>query len=197
MTDNEYFLDYIGKNYDEIKKRFKSYCYNKHQPWSEDIFQETIIKCHDLIKKNGEIKDKSNQGIENLFFMAFKTNIIRELEYAYVKNRDENITGEALKDKYEEYKQYNEISSEDKVLKDAFQDFSVNYILSKVEENFNTIDFRLFRIKLFYNTTYKKIKELTKIGNSKQRIVNVQKWIKDNISKEELKEAFEEYQQQL
>lgn len=192
MQDNEIFMNYIGDNYNQLKKRMKGYCFNKSIIFNEDVFQSTIIRCYDLITKNKTMKDNTPSGIENFFFMAFKTNIVRELEYAYIKNRDYNITGDALKDKYEEYKE-TETTQDEKVSRDMYLDFSTKYILNLIEQNFSPVDFHLFKIKLFYTCTYKRLKELTKIKDCKNRIIKINEWVKQNITKQEINKAFEEY----
>lgn len=196
MRDSEQFITYIGEHYQELMKRFKSFCFNKNYPWDYDIFQTTILKCYNLIEKQG-LKDLSPDGIENYFFKAFKVNTIREQEYAYIANRDDNYTSESLIDAYEDYKTKNEQTAQQKVLDDAFQDFTIKYIVDVVEQEFDTISSHLFRIKLFYGCTYKRLKELTKIKDCKQRILKINEWLRENINKKDLYELFDEYQQNM
>lgn len=196
MRDSEQFITYIGEHYQELMKRFKSFCFNKNYPWDYDIFQSTILKCYNLIEKQG-LKDLSPDGIENYFFKAFKVNTIREQEYAYIANRDDNYTSESLIDAYEDYKTKNEQTAQQKVLDDAFQDFTIKYIVDVVEQEFDTISSHLFRIKLFYGCTYKRLKELTKIKDCKQRILKINEWLRENINKKDLYELFDEYQQNM
>lgn len=197
MTDSEIFMNYIGENYKQLKKRFKAFCFDKSVPWSEDVFQTTIVRCYDAISKKGKLNDKSSYGIESFFFMAFKTNSIRELEYAYNKNRDSNFDSTNISDAYEKYKETNDIDAEEKVTNDLFNDFCIKTILDSVEENFELIDYRLFKIKTFSGYSYKKISDLTHIRDCKNRIVKVKNWVKQNISRKDLEMLFDKYQQQI
>lgn len=193
VRDCEYFIQFIGDHYDQIKKQMRAYCFNQNKPWDEDIFQNTILKCYTTIEKQGTIKDKSDQGILNYFFMSFKTNIIREEGYAYKKYRDDNVDTPQLYELYEDYKNLFELTEDEKVLLDMYKDYAVKYILEQVEKNFSDIDYRLFSIKLYYKCTYKRLKEMTKIKDVKTRVMRINEWIKTNITKNEIQKSFDEY----
>lgn len=193
MQDNELFLKYVADNYSYLQKKMKSWAFNTHRTFDEDVFQTTILKIYDLITKNGKAKDNSDYGFECLFFRAFSLNTDREQQYAVNKLRDLNVMPEDINPLYENYVNENAITQDEKVLKDLFLDFSTSYILNKLEENFNSVDFHLYRIKLYYQCTYKKLKELTKVKDCKQRIVKMNEWIKSNITKQEIQSKFEEY----
>lgn len=187
--DKEKFLNYVNSNYKYLKRHLQSWAYNTHRTFDDDIFQDTIIKIYNLIEKKGKVNDSSDRGFECYFFMAYKQNLAREQEYARNKLRDDNSN---LSEQHEQFKSQ-QMTPEEKVLSDARKDFTIRYLLNKVEENFDMVTFRLFRIKLFYGCTYKKLVEMTKIRDSKQRVSKVNKWLKDNVTKQEVNKAFEDY----
>lgn len=189
IQDKDKFLNYVNTNYTYLKRHLQSWAYNTHRTFDDDIFQDTIIKIYNLIEKNGKAKDSSDYGFECLFFRAYSTNLDREQQYARNKLRDDNSN---LSEQYEQFKS-NQLTPEEKVLSDARKDYSIRYILTKVEDNFDMVTFRLFRIKLFYGCTYKKLVEMTKIKDAKTKVSKVNKWIKENVTKQEINEAFEEY----
>lgn len=197
MNDNEKFLQYVNSNYDYLQRKLKAWAFNTGRKFSEDIFQETIIKIYELITKNKKAKDPSDYGFECLFFRSFSTNTLRQAQYAYVKYRSEDITADTqIFDAYEDFKS-SDSSPEEKVESDLFKDFATRYLLCAVEDNFDDLDYRLFRIKIFYQCTYKKLKELTKIKDAKQRCVKINNWLKSNIDRKDIEKAFEQYQDNL
>lgn len=191
--DKDKFLTYVNTNYNYLQRHLKAWAFNTHRTFSQDIFQDTIIKIYNLIDKNGSARDNSDYGYECLFFRAYSTNLDREQQYARNKLRDDNSN---LFEQYETYKS-NEMTTEEKVLSDAKKDYAVKYILYKVEENFPIQDFRLYRIKLYYGCTYKKLVEMTKVKDCKQRVMRINRWIKENITKKEIEDAFDELQSEL
>lgn len=195
--DNELFLQYVADNYKYLEKKNKAWAYNTHREFNEDIFSQTILNIYELLTKNGKAKDNSDYGFECLFFRAFSTNTDRESQYARNKYKDGNVTSEQLFDFYEDWKNGNEITPEEKVEKDLYNDFAINYILNKVEQNFDIQSYRLYRIKLFYNCTYVQLKELTKVKDCKAKCTKIQKWLKENIKRKEVEKAFEEYKETL
>ncbi len=196
MKDEELFLSYIGENYEILKKRYINFCKDKNYDWNEDIFSDTIIKCHDAIEKKGNLKDNTPQGMENYFFQAFKINLKREKQYSRVAKRDLNVT-DTLEELYEDY--YNEvnITAKEKVKNDLFKDFSTLYIMMVVEHNFPQEHFHLFQLKTLCNLTYKQLAERTKSKGVRNKVLEVKNWLKDNLKKEEIKKAFDEQYRQL
>lgn len=190
MTDAENFLKWIGENYHQQKKKMRSYCWDKDIVWDEDSFESTIVKCYNLIERQGKMKDNTEKGMDNYFFMAFRMNIIRDKQYAYIKNRDYNITNDELFELYG-FTQEDKENEDEKIYNDALKDYTLNYILMQVEENFSPKDLYLFKLRTFEGLTYKKIKEDTKISDSKQRIQNINKWLKTNISYDVIKKEFD------
>ena len=188
-TDADKFINTVNDNYEIIKKELQSYCDSVGQTFDEDIFQDTILKCYALIDKQGTMKDPSLQGCKNFMFQSFKRNLKREQQYARNQKRDGNIIDIG---KYNEIYLNSKLTSEEKLKSDLRKDFFTLYLLQKVEENFDSEHFYLFRLKTFTNLTYAELAEKTKFKGCRQKVVNVKNWLKENVSKEEIEKAFEE-----
>ena len=188
MNDAAKFIKYINDNYDELFNRFQAFCNDKRYTFDADIFQDTIVKCYTLIDKQGYLKDTSNKGIENYFFMSFKQNLQREKQYARNQKRDDNVVNlSAVNEMYQNSK----LTQEEKLQSDLYKDFATLYLLHKVEDNFDAEHFYLFRLKTFTNMTYAQLAEKTGIKGVRQKVVNVKNFLKANVSKSEIDNAFE------
>lgn len=190
MSDKDKFMHYINDHYNHLKYKYINFCREHNYQWDEDIFQDTILKCHDAINKKGKLEDTTDQGIQNYFFISFKMNLKREGQYARNMKRDLNVSSDEIEELYEDYYNKNNSSSAQKVYKDLFKDFSVLYIMTIVEDNFSPEEFYLFRIKTLGNLTYKELQEKTKIKASRQKVINVKNFLKTNVKKEDIKKAF-------
>jgi hypothetical protein len=192
MSDQNTFIKYINDNYQLLKNKYRKFCSEKQYSWDEDVFSDTILKCHDAIKRKGKLEDKTAQGIENYFFRSFKQNIQREKQYCRVSKRDLNITSDNINNIYEDwYNKFND-SSINKIKSDLYKDFSVLYIMHKVEEEFDGEHFYLFKLKsLMPDMTYKKLQAKTHCTSCRQKVVDVKNWVKQNISKKEITDAFQ------
>lgn len=191
MQDSRLFINYINDNYNVLKAKYRKFCIEKQYDWDEDIFSDTILSCYNAIEKKGKLNDTSNQGIENYFFRSFKQNLQREKQYCRVSKRDLNYNSDNINEVYENW--YNETHTPErtKILSDLWKDFSTLYILTKVEDNWDDEHFLLFRLKyLVPQMTYKKLQEKTQAKKCRQKVSDVKNWIKENISKEEVKKAF-------
>ncbi len=191
MKDEQLFINYINDHYQELKSKYRKFCKEKDYQWDEDIFSDTILSCYTAIERKGGLDDTTNQGIENYFFRSFKTNLQREKQYCRVSKRDLNYNSDNIFSLYEEW--YNENNSPEriKLLSDLWCDFATLYILTKVEDNFDSEHFLLFRLKYLSKLTYKKLQEKTKAKKCRQKVVNVRAWIRENVTKDEIKKAFE------
>lgn len=192
QTNNEEmateFLNYIGEHHQDLWKRFKAFCRDKKYTWDEDVFEDTIIKCYDQIKKKG-MKDSSATGIENYFFMAFRQNTKREEQYARNANRT-MVDNETLQFLYEKWMNTKETAME-KIAKDLYKDFVTLYIMHLVETNFDYEHFHLFKLKtLVEGMTYKKLQQETKIKGARMKCVEVRTWLKENVTRKQVDEAF-------
>lgn len=183
------YLQWVSGNYDYLLNKYQAFCNNKKYKWDEDIFADTYVKIYNKIAKDG-IEDDSDKGFENYQFKAFKQNLQREAQYSRNKQRDDNVTN--ISGAYEDFYNKTYSSKKDKLISDLYKDFSTLYILEKVEENFDDTHLYLFRLKYFSNLTYKELQHRTGIKGARQKVVDVKAWLKNNVSKNEVKKAFEE-----
>ena len=191
MSDETIFLNYINDHYTELKNKYYKFCQEKQYTWNEDIYSDTILKCYDVIIKNGKLKDKSPHGIESYFFMAFRNNIMNEQRYSRNKKRDKNINSDHINDLYELWYNDNFNDARVKITNDLFKDFSILYIMTRVEDNFDSEHFYLFKVKtLVPEMTFKKLAETTNIKASRKKVIEVMRWVKENIKKEEIRKIF-------
>lgn len=191
LNDQTLFINYINDHYQTLKNKYRRFCIEKQYDWDEDIFSDTILSCYTAIEKKGSLNDKTNQGIENYFFRSFKQNLQREKQYCRVSKRDMNYNSDNINDVYEEWYNENNSPAKTKLLNDLWKDFATLYILAKVEDNFDAEHFRLFRLKyLVPSMTYKKLQEKTQAKKCRQKVVDVKNWIRDNVSKQEIKQVF-------
>lgn len=188
MDESLIFINYINNHYQELYNRFQAFCNNKNYKFDEDIFQDTILKCYNLIYRKG-LEDISDKGIENYFFMSFKQNLQRESQYARNQKRDDNVVN--LSGAYSEYLN-SLLTQKEKLKSDLYKDFATLYLLSAAEEHFDYEHFNLFRQKTFdKNMTYAKLQEKTGLKGVRQKVVDVKNWLKNNVSQSEVKREFE------
>lgn len=192
MQDETLFLNYINDHYNELKRKYFKFCQEKQYDWDEDIFSDTILKCYDCIVKKGGLKDKSAHGIESYFFIAFRNNIMNEQRYSRNKKRDRNINSDSINDLYEVWYNANNNDARVKIVNDLFKDFSILYIMTQVEDNFDEEHFYLFRLKTLCNLTFKRLSEITQIKASRKKVIEVMHYVKTNITKEEIRKVFYE-----
>lgn len=191
MTDQDIFINYINDHYNILKHKYRRFCTEKDYKWDEDIFSDTILSCYSAIEKKGSLNDTTPQGIENYFFRSFKQNIQREKQYCRVSKRDLNYTSDNISELYETWYNDNNSPERIKLLSDLWKDFATLYILTKVEDNFDSEHFLLFRLKyLVPSMTYKKLQEKTQAKKCRQKVVDVKNWVRENVSKAEIKNAF-------
>lgn len=183
------FLKFANEHYEDYKKKWAKYLYDKQVDFDEDVFSETVLKVYDYINTNG-IKDDSDSGLANYWFKSFNTNIKREKQYSRNVNRDKNI------DATEELSK--EMNGEDelklKIRRHVYEDWSIVYILRLVEDNFDSISFHCFRLYYILDKmTYSKLREITKVPDSKKRVVTIKNWLKDNLTKQQMEKEFSKY----
>lgn len=188
IADN--YLQWFSKHYDELKYKFFNFCREKHLDWNEDIFSDTYLKVYDTITKNG-MKDTSDYGMSAYTFMSFRNNIKLEKVYSRNKKRDRNINSDNINEVYESWYNENYDSSKIKLLNDLWKDFSTLYIMLQVEQNFDQEHFYLFKLKaLTKGMTFKKLQETTNIKSSRKKVLDVFHWVKENITKEDIRKEF-------
>lgn len=186
MDDAQYFMQVIASHYEEYRGKMKKLCANGSIEFDDDVFADTLLKCHDRIQKQKGLKDRTEQGCLNYFFRSFVVNIRREAMYAYRQKT-------SLTDEMGRY-DFNETESPDgKIRKDLKEDFSIYYIMTKAQANVDDEAFHLFNLKFLGNYTYKELQRHTKAKGIRQKVASVKKWIKENITKEEVDAAFDEF----
>ena len=178
----EDYMQVISKHYVEYLELFKNMFEN-----GEDVVCETLLKTHKTIMYNGlknidiNNKEKKEQAYLNYFFLSCKLNCLTEQQniqkqYA-IKNLDHNP--------------FEDMDTEEKIKSQIYKDFKVMYIVQLVEENFDVIDYRCFRLyHLLKNMTYAKLKDMTGIRNCKTRVVRINKWLRENIQEKEIRQSF-------
>ena len=186
QSDADLFMETIGKNYEALKVGCRANQLKSNKPWSEDAFQDTVVLCYETIQRRG-IRDKSDQGIRNYFFNAFRMNVLHEavLPYNSRKVDDEELVNN--------YDTLDERDGEQKVKEQLFNDFAVVRILELAESNCDPLSFYCYRLKfLMDKMPYQRLVNITKIKSAKARVKSVVEWIKENVTEEELRKEFEE-----
>lgn len=189
MEDNTAVTAYftcISQNYNNLKQVCKDVCKRNKEQYSEDSLNDTVIQVHKIIQKKGKLDDMSDNGIMRYFVRSYVNNLRMEKRYAYHKKRDYNITQEEFNDRYEQSLS----SKRDKIIKDLLEDFSVLYIMKLVELNFPPEQLYLYKLKMICNKTYKQIHDETKIKKSRDKIIEVNKWVKNNLTRDVIKKEF-------
>lgn len=186
MTNSEVFLDFVGKHYDDIKYRCKQVCLRNNRIYSDDTFHDTILKIDSVIKRKGGLKDMSEMGIKNYFVRSYVNALIDTSRNSYNKKRAQDVDPISF-----EWKDDEIAVLRDKVIKDFFEDFSVLYILMSVEEKFTSEEFYLFKLKMMCGMTYKQIYDKTRIKYSRDKIVGVTRWVRETLSRQEIKRVFD------
>ena len=178
----EDYMQVISKHYVEYLELFKNMYEN-----GDDVVCETLLKSHKTIMYNGlknidiNNKEKKEQAYLNYFFLSCKMNCLTEQQniqkqYA-IKNLDHNP--------------FEDMDTEEKIKSQVYKDFKVMYIVQLVEDNFDVIDYRCFRLyHLLKNMTYAKLKDMTGIRNCKTRVVRINKWLRENIQEKEIRQSF-------
>ena len=189
MEDNTAVTAYftcISQNYNNLKQVCKDVCKRNKEQYSEDALNDTVIQVHKIIQKKGKLDDMSDNGIMRYFVRSYVNNLRMEKRYAYHKKRDYNITQEEFNDRYEQSLS----SKRDKIIKDLLEDFSVLYIMKLVEFNFSPEQLYLYKLKMICNKTYKQIHDETRIKKSRDKIIEVNKWVKHNLTRDVIKKEF-------
>ena len=132
-VDKETFINHISSHYEELQCKFKEYCRLNNYQWDWDIFQDTIVKCHELIGKRG-LLNKTPYGIESYFFVSFRNNVRREKQYARNVKRDLNYSSENIGRAYEDWYNANKLTTRDKIISDLWKDYATLYIMTRVEK---------------------------------------------------------------
>ena len=186
LKAEDVYFTCLNKNYNNLKQVCKDVCKRNKEKYSEDTLNDTVLQIHKIIQKKGKLDDMSDNGIMRYFVRSYVNNLRMEKRYAYHKKRDYNITQEEFNDRYEQSLS----SKRDKIIKDLLEDFSVLYIMKLVELNFPPEQLYLYKLKMICNKTYKQIHDETKIKKSRDKIIEVNKWVKHNLTRDVIKKEF-------
>ena len=186
LKPEDVYFTCLNKNYNNLKQVCKDVCKRNKEQYSEDALNDTVIQIHKIIQKKGKLDDMSDNGIMRYFVRSYVNNLRMEKRYAYHKKRDYNITQEEFNDRYEQSLS----SKRDKIIKDLLEDFSVLYIMKLVELNFPPEQLYLYKLKMICNKTYKQIHDETRIKKSRDKIIEVNKWVKQNLTRDVIKKEF-------
>ena len=179
----EQYINYISTIYEEYIEVFNN-MYN-----DEDLAGEVLLKTYNCIKNNGlstidleTEEDLKKKVFKNYFFISAKlTNITNKKYQQKSPIRDTNENIDTIDD----------LPTEEKVKNQIYKDYRVMYIINTVEENFDAIDYRCFRLyHLLKNMTYAKLRHLTGIKNAKMRVITINKWLRQNITEQQILESF-------
>ena len=173
------WLQYIGTIYEEYRMKYFKMANDLNYNVNEDMLNDTILACYNSIARNN-LSDTTEQGMRNYLFRAFKVNLNAISNYDKRKDVVDDLT--ALAEQYE----YQGEATYNKIKKQVFEDYSVIYLLNKVEDNFDTITFHCYRLKTMLPCTYQRLREITKIKDCKKRVVKVNKWLRENITEKEV-----------
>lgn len=173
------WLQYIGTIYEEYRMKYFKMATQLNYNVNEDMLNDTILACYNSIARNN-LSDTTEQGMRNYLFRAFKVNLNAISNYDKRKDIVDDLS--ALAEQYENQGE----ATYNKIKKQLFEDYALIYILEQVENNFDTISFNVFRLKTMLPCTYQRLRELTKVKDAKKRVVNVMKWVRNNITKKEI-----------
>lgn len=179
----EQYINYISTIYEEYIEVFSN-MYN-----DEDLAGEVLLKTYNCIKNNGlstidleTEEDLKKKVFKNYFFISAKLTNITNKKYQQkspIHDTNENIDT------------IDDLPTEEKIKNQIYKDYRVMYIINTVEDNFDAIDYRCFRLyHLLKNMTYAKLRQLTGIKNAKMRVITINKWLRQNITEQQILESF-------
>lgn len=179
--------EFITKHYDELRRKWTKYLNDNGEEFDDDIYHDTILK---LMEKYENLNDKSEKGLLNYLFKSYTTNIKRERLYHRNLLRDVNFDDYTLNDFLDTK---SDDSLEEKIKDDTYISFVTNQVLAEVSKHFDLISFRVFRIYMLNDITYKKLAEITNVKDVKKRITAIKKYIKENLDYKTIRKKFEEF----
>lgn len=186
------FLEWVKNNYKEQKTKLKSFCFNQHFTWDEDIFANTILSVYEKIAKSG-LKDPTPNGFDKYFFLAFKFNTLRETAYCRIKKRQYIDNIEQV---YERFSNEHKTTEIQKIFNDLKIDFFTSYLMTKLEAAGEIDDIALYCFKLKHlmpNMTYKKLTHITGLKDARSKVLKCRDYLRQNTDKKEMEEAFDRF----
>lgn len=177
------WLQYIGTIYEEYRKKYFKMANDLNYKVSEDMLNDTILSCYNSIARNN-LSDTTEQGMRNYLFRAFKVNLNAVSNYDKRKDVVDDLSALAEQNDNQGVATYKLIK------KQLLDDYSLIYIFEMVENNFDTITFHCFRLKTMLPCTYQKLREITKIKDCKKRVIKVNRWLRENMTRQDIYNAF-------
>lgn len=150
------FLKYSAKEYETNKKKWTTRLKKEGLIFSEDIFQDSILKVYDILHKH-DIEDKY---IEGFWYKSFLTNSKRDTKYSYHKKDDSIDVLEYL---------------------DEFPNEDRDILLSDIEDKLKALtDVEKNILLIYYLTdiTIHELEELTEIKDIRYKVRGIIKKIK-------------------
>jgi DNA-directed RNA polymerase specialized sigma24 family protein len=150
------FLKYAGEHYEGIKKKWSGRLKKEGLTFSEDIYNDSIIKVYEQLGK----QDYTG-NIEAYWYKAFLINTKRDTKYAYHRRDDEIDVLEYLKD----------FPVEDRGI-----------LLSDIEDSLKALNEKDKNLLLIYyltDITITELEELTEIRDIKYRLKKIRGHIKE------------------
>lgn len=190
MTKPEDILDNLmNKNYHDIKKKYKQFCFLNGLTYEDDVLNDTYIKVKQIILKKG-LKDETEKGIEDYFFKAFKKNTYMSFQQ---KNKSKLVYNEEIIEDMKQIKISDNLS--DRIENERFDEFVKNYILNVISLKFDSLSTRVWRLKKLVTInqkalTYEQVRQMTHILDAKKRVIAIDKWLKQNL---DMKTIYQEY----
>ena len=164
------FLNYVAKNEKELKYILaKNVTYDKDI--FDDVFNDTIIKVYNSIKKNGtEVSD-----YKNYFYISLKWQYILQF------NRNKSYTCKTVRDYFENNDIIEEVEEKENKFNAVIETLDIirNDIIEQYGEWYTTVFFEYYTCKATEGCSYKKL--ATKLGTSIKQIQEVIKTIKEYI----------------
>lgn len=181
----ELYDEVIAKHFEEYQRKMKNFCFLNGLDYDEDTLQDTYLKVRDIISRKG-IKDKTEQGILNYFFLAFRNNLYQ----THLQNSKKLIDKNA--DVFQCIIEDEDTIEQDEQRAQFLEDVK-RYIINEVKNNFDYISYSIFRLRYLFTIngkqpTFKEIKRITGVQDTRKRLLEVTQWIKTNISKDKINE---------
>lgn len=151
MKANE-FLNYSGEHYEKNKKKWSARLKKAELSFSEDIYNDSIIKVYEHL-----LKQEYTGDIEAYWYQSFLINTKRDAKYSYHKKDDDIDVLEYL---------------------DNFPNEDRDIMLSDIEDKLNKLTEVEKNILLIYyltDITIKELEELTNIKDIRYKIKGILK----------------------
>lgn len=192
MNENDVnlFSNVLGEHWEEYQRKLRQWAFLNAVDFDEDVMQDTFVKCVDLISRKG-LKDKSKQGALNYFFLAYRNNTYQQHLQNSKRLIDDNADVFLL-----------EIHDEDDTQQEEqrrqYAELARQYILQEVQKNFDNISYSIFRLRHCFTLngktpTFKQLKEITKVPDTRKRLIEITSWVKAHITKEDINNYIKNY----